>query len=164
MGKDRKYWGFRIYKEKKDFFRNELLTNNILRQGWGYKKEQNLLCFTSTDKSDKRNLPMLNVRQGDLIFIPNMFKQYFVTVSKALEDWKTGYCFSISSETGDTGDYDFGHMFPTQYICDIELSKFSDTLQKRVSLPPRFWEIKNCEQEIESLFLLLPNKNTHILH
>ncbi len=148
---EKKYWGFRIYKDKSAFFMEELLNNKVLRQGWGFREDQNLRNLTSTDIADKRNLKMLDVRKDDLVFIPKLFNTETVTLAKALKDWNVGYKYSISKETGETGDCDFGHMFPAQFLFNIKLSCVSTVLRNKLNVPHRFWKIKGCTKEIETL-------------
>ena len=142
---------FVFIKTNRLFFMEELLNNKVLRQGWGFREDQNLRNLTSTDIVDKRNLKMLDVRKDDLVFIPKLFNTETVTLAKALKDWNVGYKYSISKETGETGDCDFGHMFPAQFLFNIELSCVSNSLKKKLYVPPRFWEIKGCTNEIETL-------------
>lgn len=54
----RNYWGYRINKNKIDFFRSEL-EQGRLRQGWGWDSKQ---CLTrlEMDSGAKRNLPIFN--------------------------------------------------------------------------------------------------------
>lgn len=135
------YWGYRIDKSRIGFFMDEL-NNGRLRQGWGWDDRQNLRDI-KMDEGAKRNLPMFNkVKEGDILFIPQLPSWGEVAIVKATEDWGDGYQFEIHQEYGD-----YGHIFPAKFIKSFTRSNENVTGNIRSTLrnPSRFWNIRYTE-------------------
>ena len=128
----RNYWGYRINKNKIDFFRSEL-EQGRLRQGWGWDPKQ-CLNNLEMDRGAKRNLPIFNkVKKGDILLIPRLPTWNEVAVVEATEDFDKGYRYEIDQNLGD-----YGHIFPAKLIKQF--------VRKNES---RFWSVGHCADAIE---------------
>ncbi|GLQ32004.1 hypothetical protein [Litoribrevibacter albus] len=143
----RNYWGYRINKNKIDFFRSEL-EQGRLRQGWGWDEKQCLTNLTM-DSGAKRNLPIFNkVKKGDILLIPRLPTWDEVAVVEATEDFDTGYKFEIEPALGD-----YGHIFPAKLVKQFVRRNKSVTGDIRSTLKniSRFWSIGHCSNAIEKI-------------
>ncbi|UYM16014.1 hypothetical protein [Endozoicomonas euniceicola] len=143
----RNYWGYRINKNKINFFRSEL-EQGRLRQGWGWDEKQ---CLTTLimDSGAKRNLPIFNkVKKGDILLIPRLPTFNEVAVVEATEDFNTGYRFEIDSDLGD-----YGHIFPAKLIKQFvrKNESVSGDIRSTLKNVSRFWNLGHCADAIERL-------------
>ena len=158
------YWGFRI--ETQAEIREELfkeLNNGKLRQGWGYKEEQQLP--DTTDKGARKNLRMYReVKKGDILLIPRVSDWEEVAIVEATEDWDTGYEFKISEIKNKDGNKDFGHIFPAKFIESFNRRGSDVTANIRTSLKNRgrFWKMTHLSEEIENLQKNIQNNKEKI--
>jgi hypothetical protein len=157
------YWGYRIDKERSEFFRDEL-QKGWLRQGWGSEEGQDLRNLT-VDNGASKNLPMLQVKKGDILLVPNLPEWGEVAIVEATEDWETGYRFEIYDEENECdGDlsqayddtdpiYDYGHIFPAKMLKPFTRQNALVTGEIRSTLKcqSRFWNISHCGEAIERL-------------
>ena len=140
------YWGYRIDTQNAKFFSDEL-EKGRLRQGWGYDENQKLP--DTKDKGARGNLPIYEkVKKGDILLIPRLPNWYDITIAEAAEDFDKGYKFEIDKEKKD-----YGHIFPVKNIKPI--SRYSinlhDGLQRTLKNIRRFWQIVNCDSDIEKI-------------
>ncbi|WP_318511906.1 hypothetical protein [Photobacterium leiognathi] len=143
----RKFWGYRIDKTKIDYFRQELKEGR-LRQGWGWKDEQNLRQLTM-DSGARRNLPIFRkVKKGDILLVPRLPTWNEVAIVEATQDFSEGYDFSIDPKLGD-----FGHIFPARLIKSFNRKNANVLGDLRASLKQvnRFWNMTHCKDSIEKL-------------
>ncbi|HFQ5395796.1 TPA: hypothetical protein ACGUP1_004650, partial [Vibrio vulnificus] len=143
----RNYWGYRINKNKIDFFRSEL-EQGRLRQGWGWDSKQ---CLTrlEMDSGAKRNLPIFNkVKKGDILLIPRLPTWNEVAVVEATEDFDKGYKFEIDQNLGD-----YGHIFPARLIKQFvrKNESISGDIRSTLKNVSRFWSIGHCAGAIEQI-------------
>lgn len=143
---ERNYWGYRVDKDKLEYFKKEL-DNGRLRQGWGYLEGQNLNNFTIDDGAG-RNRAMLKVKKGDILLIPRLPDWDSVTIAKATEDWEKGYKFEIDKELGD-----YGHIFPVKKIKSfVRANGFVDArIRTTLKNVGRFWNITYLKNEIDKI-------------
>jgi len=142
----KKYYGYRIHVQESKYFDDEL-ERGRLRQGWGYDENQKLPG--TAEKGAKRNLPIYEkVKKGDILLIPRLPNWYDITIAEATEDFDKGYKFEIDIEKND-----YGHIFPAKKIKHI--SRYSQNmhsdLQKTLKNMRRFWQIANCDSNIEEI-------------
>lgn len=145
---NKNYWCFRVDKSKIEFFRNELLGKEQLRQGWGWDEKQDLRNF-KMDEGAGRNRPMFNkVKEGDYVLIPQLPSWGEVAIVQATEDWNKGYRFEIDPKYGD-----YGHIFPAKYLKKFTRHNENVTGNLRSTLknPSRFWNINHYAEDVERL-------------
>ena len=142
----RRYWGYRINKEVRKFFYEELIVGR-LRQGWGYHEGQNLKNLTF-DEGAKRNLAMLKVKKGDILLVPSITKFNEIAIIEATDDWDEKYKFEISKDYND-----YGHIFPAKLIkaFDRNNRNIPSDLKRTLKNLQRFWNIDYCREIIEDL-------------
>ena len=143
----RSYWGYRIDTENRYFFYQELKKMR-LRQGWGYHEGQNLHHFTF-DAGAGRNLRIFEqVKKGDLLLIPRLPTWDEIMLVEATEDFDTGYQYAIDTQYGD-----YGHIFPARRVKSFRRDHplVGDRLRTLLGLPPRFWSVSECQENIEQL-------------
>lgn len=143
----RNYWGYRINKNKIDFFRSEL-EQGRLRQGWGWDEKQ---CLTDLkmDSGAKRNLPIFNkVKKGDILLIPRLPTWNEVAVVEAIEDFDKGYKYEIDPSLND-----FGHIFPAKLIKQFvrKNESVSGDIRSTLKNVSRFWSVDHCADSIEKV-------------
>lgn len=146
----RHYWGYRIDTSNIDYFRNEL-ESGVLRQGWGYNKEQNLKKL-AVDEGARRNLPIYQkVKKGDILLVPRCPTWSEVGIVEAAEDFDAGYRFEIDGEIGD-----YGHMFPARLLKSFDRNNenISGAIRSTIKNISRFWNIDHCGQDIDKLLLV----------
>ena len=146
-------WGYRINTKCKEFFDMEL-SNGRLRQGWGYELSQNLLKASAKDDvyGNARNLRMLDVRKGDILLIPGLPGDDYVTFVRATDDWQSGYRFEISAQEGDLGCPDFGHIFPAMRIMQALRAELPEVIRSTLRVEQRFWQANaDATREIGAL-------------
>ena len=142
-----RYWVSRIDKKNIAFFRDEL-DQGRLRQGWGYKEDQNLRNMT-LDRDTLRNKRMFEeVKREDMVLIPHLPDSGQVTIVRATEDWDSGYKFDIPEETKD-----YGHCFPARKICTFNQNAkvVSAGIRSTLRCPLRFWNKDDLEQDIKKI-------------
>lgn len=144
-----KYWAFRVDRRQLARLDSELEAGR-LRQGWGYDPRQNLLQNTF-DGGSRRNLRMLQVRQGDRVLIPHLPRYGQVTIVEATQDWKEGYEFSILDGTND-----YGHIFPVKRLKSFSRGNnhVRASLRSTFRNPCRFWRIDGLGADIEHVLSL----------
>jgi len=143
----RNYWGYRINKNKIDFFRSEL-EQGRLRQGWGWDPKQ-CLNNLEMDSGAKRNLPIFNkVKKGDILLIPRLPTWNEVAVVEATEDFDKGYKYEIDQNLGD-----YGHIFPARQIKQFvrKNESISGDIRSTLKNVSRFWSVGHCADAIEQV-------------
>lgn len=151
----RNYWGYRIDKANIRFIQEELMQGR-LRQGWGYRKEQDLRNPT-IDEGAFRNLVMFNsVKKNDILLVPELPGIGFVSIVEASEDWDIGYRFEIPENKGAEDVGYLGHIFPVSYR--ISFSRYDERSEERTIREclrdrNRFWSIyqRDCQEAIDRL-------------
>ncbi|MDR2772287.1 MAG: hypothetical protein LBB93_02350, partial [Elusimicrobiota bacterium] len=141
------YWCYRIDKNKVKFFWNEL-SENRLRQGWGWLKEQDLRNFKK-DEGAGRNRPMFNnVKKGDILLVPHLPSGGEIAIVEATQDWNIGYKFEIDENLGD-----YGHIFPAKYLKKFSRhnENVSGNIRSTLKNPSRFWNINHYAEDVEKL-------------
>lgn len=141
------YWGYRINKNKIDFFRSEL-EQGRLRQGWGWDEKQRLTEL-KMDSGAKRNLPIFNkVKKGDILLIPRLPTWGEVAIAEATEDFDLGYKYEVDSSLND-----YGHIFPAKLIKQFTRKNESVSGDMRSTLKnvSRFWNVGHCADAIEKI-------------
>ncbi|MCC2524317.1 hypothetical protein [Vibrio coralliilyticus] len=139
------YWGYRIDKNKIDFFRSELAKGR-LRQGWGWDPKQSLTNL-KMDGGAKRNLPIFNkVKKGDILLIPRLPTWNEVAIVEATEDFDKGYKYEIDQAHGD-----YGHIFPARLIKQFvrKNESISGDIRSTLKNVSRFWSLGHCAEAIE---------------
>ncbi len=118
MSRPQQYWGFRInwrFPNYADYYMHQLKHNEVLRQGWGWENSHDLRKLSKADHIPREhgaNVRMYNkVKKGDIILVPRIPEWEFVTITRATEDWNTGYRFEIDQDMRD-----YGHQFPAKYL------------------------------------------------
>ena len=137
------YWGYRIDKNNISFLRNEL-DQGRLRQGWGWRPDQDLRNRTF-DGGAAGNQGMFNkVEEGDILLVPHLPDYGQVTIVQATEDWEAGYEFDLP----EIGDY--GHFFPAEKICTFhpKAEVVSGGIRSTLKCRSRFWNIDRRWQDI----------------
>ena len=143
----RNYWGYRIDTDNIDFFRREL-ERGVLRQGWGWDKEQDLRDL-KMDEGAKRNLPIYSkVKKNDILLIPRCPSWNEVGVAIATADFVEGYKFSIDTKLGD-----YGHCFPAKLLKSFVRNNENISGQIRATIKniSRFWNINHCGNDIDKI-------------
>ena len=142
------YWGYRIDTRDIRFFEDEL-NKGQLRQGWGYDAGQDLRNMT-VDAGAGRNRPMLQVKQGDILFVPRLPSWGEGAIVEATEDWDSSYRFDIPKKQGD-----YGHIFAAKLLRSFtrESAHVSGDLRSTLRTPRRFWGITfpDIEKQVEKL-------------
>jgi hypothetical protein len=142
----RNYWGYRIDTQNAKYFNDEL-EKGRLRQGWGYNENQKLP--NPEDEGAKRNLPIYKkVKKDDILLIPRLPNWWDITIVKATEDFDEGYKFEIDEKKGD-----YGHIFPVEIVKTFNRNSINlhDSLQRTLKNIRRFWQITNCDSNIEEI-------------
>lgn len=140
-----RYWGYRIDKDKIDFFRAEL-GEGRLRQGWGWDEGQNLRDM-KVDAGAGGNRRMYNeVKKDDILLVPRLPTWSEVAIVRATEDWDKGYRFEIHAE-------DYGHIFPAELVGRFSRGNehVSGDLVSTLRNPRRFWNIDHLCDDVEIL-------------
>jgi hypothetical protein len=144
---ERNYWCYRINNNEVDYFWNEL-TDDRLRQGWGWLEGQDLRNFT-IDEGAGRNRPMFNrVKKNDILLVPHLPGWDDIAIVEAVDDWNVGYRFEIDENLGD-----FGHIFPARYIKKFTRhnENVSGNIRSTLKNPSRFWNINHYASDVEKL-------------
>ena len=156
-----RYWVSRIDKKNIDFFRNEL-DQGRLRQGWGWREDQNLRSRTF-DGGASRNQRMFNeVKRNHIVLVPHLPDYGQVTVVEATEDWNSGYRFilpGVGRTGGSAGEIpdeeigDYGHCFPAKKICTFhpKAEVVSAGIRSTLKCQLRFWNKDELEQDIRNI-------------
>lgn len=140
------YYGFRINKAKRDFFKKELIEHKRLRQGWGYDPGQDLRNMT-VNEGASRNRSMLKVKKDDILLVPSLTFSDTVAIVRATEDFDKGYRFEI-----DPVEKDFGHIFPAEYIAEFRRhNPLVGSLKASLRTPMRFWSLNDFADIIEKM-------------
>lgn len=145
--RDKHYWGYRTDKANQPYFAAELLAGR-LRQGWGYDPGQDLRNLTF-DGGAKRNLRILReVKQGDILLVPNVPEWGKTGIVEATEDFDKGYAFTLAP-----GQKDFGHSFPTILVGTFARSSDASdaAIRRTFRSSSRFWNINYLAEQIERL-------------
>ncbi|GAA5521522.1 restriction endonuclease [Aliifodinibius salicampi] len=141
------YWCYRIDTNEREFFKNELVNHNRLRQGWGWDEKQDLRNL-KMDEGAKRNMSMLKVKKGDILLVPRLPEWNQVAIVKATEDWDEGYRFERTEEFGG-----YGHIFPAKFIKGFvrKNENVDANIRSTLKNPSRFWNINHYQQEVEKI-------------
>lgn len=145
--KSKNYWCYRIDKNKRQFFLDELKEGR-LRQGWGWDSKQDLRNL-KMDEGARRNKPMYDkVKKGDILLVPRLPDWNGVAVVEATEDWNKGYRFEIAD-----GMRDYGHIFPAKYIKHFSRKNenVSGNLRATLKNVSRFWSVVSYSEDIEKI-------------
>ncbi len=152
---DRNYWGYRIDTQNRKYFFDEI-NKGFLRQGWGYKDNQDLRLGDKTEVSARRNFPIYNkVKKGDILLIPRIESWDEIAIVEATENFNSGYKFSINPEIGD-----YGHMFPVklkQCFSRHNINVDGD-IRETLKCRSRFWNINRCAEQIEKILNTPPEQ------
>lgn len=168
-------WAMRTSRDSEEhinFVKNELQNKGILRQGWGYRDEQDLRKIYDKQKAPNfdwkeysshelaawRNAKMLGkylpaswnpIQVGDIILVANMPNDGFFTLCRVTGDY---------SYSEDTEVKDLRHMLPVEVITKGGVSysnrKVDAALRQSLRCRGRLWNInpyKDCVDKIISL-------------
>ena len=142
-----RYWAFRIDTNNINFLRNEL-DRGRLRQGWGWRPDQDLRDMTF-DGGASRNRRMFNeVKKDDILLVPHLPDYGQVTIVQAKENWNSGYEFDLPEETRD-----HGHSFPAKKKITFyrQAEVVSGGIRSTFRCHLRFWNIDHLGQDIETI-------------
>lgn len=169
----KRYWAMRTSRNTEDhrsFIREELFSRSLLRQGWGYREDQDLrvvaqswLKSESSDEQKKawHHWRMLldeapeqirsdSMNVGDVILVPNMPADARFVLCRI-----TGsYRFDLSSDPRGGGD--FRHALPVEVIAPSEGVANASKLVKarlRAALKTRsrMWSLDAHAEAVESI-------------
>lgn len=146
----RNYWGYRIDVDLRDYFFKEIQEGR-LRQGWGYKKTQDLRS-DKVDETARGNLPIFKkVKKGDILLVPRIESWDEVAIVEATEDFDNkdnGYRFEIDPDLED-----YGHIFPVRLIrCfSRQNTNVDGDIRETLKCRLRFWNINKCGKQIERI-------------
>jgi len=165
-------WAMRTSRESQEhinFVKNELQNKGILRQGWGYRDEQDLNKIydkinapnfnrnecSSHEDAVFRHLKMLGkycqysttyIQVGDIILVPNMPNDGFFTLCRVTGD----YSYSEDTEVGD-----LRHMLPVEIITKGGIAYSNGivdaALRRSLGHPGRLWNIKRYKRCVDDI-------------
>lgn len=142
-----KYYVFRInYDDKFKLIRNELLSNHLLRQGWGtydmsveagydsfkggWQTHWEKDLADETMRSKYKNISiMLEIEPGDYIVIPKVsVKEEYACRSFVIAKCKAKYRFSVLEQARD-----FGHIIEVEdvFSCGYDKNIFSQSIKSK---------------------------------
>ena len=143
-----RYWGYRIDTRAIPFFKQELLEQCRLRQGWGYDEGQNLRKM-KVDAGAGRNRRMFDeVKKGHILLVPRLPSWSEVAIVEATKDWNTAYQFEIPATKDD-----YGHIFPARFCKAFSRHNehICGDLRATLRTPSRFWNIDRLECAVQDL-------------
>jgi hypothetical protein len=152
---EQKYWASRIARGHDDFFWNELVQGR-LRQGWGYRKDQDLRDVQKLDWNEKNEWQRETERQrhmlgesggwqeGDIVLVPNMPHRGMFALARV-----TGpYQYEI-----DPDRQDFGHIREVELLTPHGIANTSSIvgsgLRATLRNAGRTWRVKGRDAEFE---------------
>ena len=88
------------------------------------------------------------VKERDIILVPNLPERGKISIVEATKDWSEGYDFSIPAKYRD-----YGHIFPVKYLGSFSKSNqhVSGTLDRTFRTPLRFWDLDPYAENIEHI-------------
>ncbi len=101
------------------------------------------------DGGARRNLRIFReVKQGDILLVPNVPEWGNTGIVEATEDFDKGYAFTLTPEQED-----FGHSFPAKLIGTFARSSDASdaAIRRTFRSSSRFWNINYLAEQIEHL-------------
>jgi hypothetical protein len=167
-----RHWVIRTDKAKTDYIWSELEAGR-LRQGWGYRTDQDLNILKalrdqgepmSADQqaSWRGNRRLLEsepdgVRSGDLVLVPHVPQHSVWSLARV----NGKYHFEDPTEENSGGFADYGHVLPVELINTKErpISPYEQgvaaTLRQTMAVRSRMWNIDGLGTEVDGLVGLL---------
>jgi hypothetical protein len=158
----RHYWAMRTSQYRPDFIWREVMDGR-LRQGWGWREEQDLRRIKERRRLGAELGPEERVawrarrmlatepagmRLGDLVVTQNLPRQGRLSVCRVIGS----YAFELP-DSPDPEDY--GHILPVELVAgDIDRwdGQVSEALRHAISLRPRLYEITPYGGDVDALF------------
>ena len=177
-------WAMRTSRDSEEhinFVKNELQNKGILRQGWGYRDEQdlnkiydkiiapnfNLTELSSHEEAAFWNIKMLGkycqysktyIQVGDIILVPNMPKNSFFTLCRVTGDY---------SYSEDTEVKDLRHMLPVEVFTKGGVAYSNENvdaaLRQSLRHPGRLWTINPYKDCVDKIISLVKDKKEYLL-
>lgn len=166
----KRYWASRTARGHNDYFWAELQQGR-LRQGWGYKNDQDLRTVAALDwqeqkpwqRETSRQRHMLGGEDGwkeaDVVLIPNMPERGMFSLARV-----TGpYSFQIDPEREDFGHIREVKLLTPQGVANTNNLVHAD-LRSTLRNAGRAWEIRGRDTAIEQIIEHAPHDDALIAH
>ncbi|MDP8904018.1 MAG: hypothetical protein M3N29_01655 [Chloroflexota bacterium] len=161
-----RYWAMRTdTRHNTDWLWRELQAGR-LRQGWGYRPDQDLYGIGRiraaggrlndhqkiTWRGNRRLLPTERdaVRRGDLIVLPHVPKYGYWTIVRVVGTYR----YSIDDGRNEGGKPDFGHILPVEIVSDPipwRDAAIPDRFKRAMRNQQRMWNLDDLGRDIEML-------------
>ena len=162
MTSTKNYWAYRIgnmgslYRSGRQVKLVNEIKDGRLRQGSGWVPEQDLKMLEANREKlgsreyqeARRNLPMLKVREGDLVLVKIDWQK--IAIVEASEDWSLDKGYSFEELEGDD---DYRHCFPVEYKREFHWNSAAvhGDIRTTFRCQKRFWNIYRYAGHVDKI-------------